>query len=471
MSIGKKTILCVATLAMLSGCASVNFEQSLTNTNQEAESFTQGQLGLHQKTEERLQQAKLAKDILLQPVTQGDAVRLALTNSPALQAMLAQNWADASSAAQTGRMSNPLLTLDRIRLADELEIGRLLSFGLLDLLTLPRRNQVAQSLIHQQQLRLTSQVIDQITLVRQAWVKAVAAQQNLKYAAQVNDAAMASSELAKRMQAVGNFSKLQRARQQAFYADAATQWATAQHTANATREELTRLLGLTEAQAETLVLPGRLPDMPSEPRAASEVSQQATTGRLDIRIAQAEFEAQAKAQGIKILSSLTDIEMGVRHDSVFDNAAGTSNTRRGYEVSVRLPIFDWGKNQRDGFNAQTLAAGFRLENTLRTASSNLRESYSAYRTAFDVSKHYRDEVVPLRKTISEENVLRYNGMLIGVFELLADTRDQVNTVRAAIAAEQQFWLADAALQASVMGKPTATAIGSMAVSAGGDAKH
>ena len=62
-----------------------------------------------------------------------------------------------------------------------------------------------------------------------------------------------------------------------------------------------------------------------------------------------------------------------------------------------------------------------------------------------MSKHYRDEVVPLRKLISEENVLRYNGMLIGVFELLADTRDQVSSVIAAIAAEQQFWLTDAAL--------------------------
>ena len=471
MNIGKKSMLSLATLAVLSGCASVNFEQSLTNTNQEAQSFTQGQLALHQKTEERVQQAKLVEAILLQPITQVDAVRLLLTNSQALQAMLAQNWADASRAAQTGRMSNPALSLDRIRFGNELEIGRLLSFGLIDLLTLPQRNEVAQSLIHQQQLRLTSQVIDQITLVRQAWVKAVAAQQSLKYAEQVNDAAQASSELAKRMQAVGNFSKLQRARQQAFYADAATQWATAQHTATATREELVRLLGLSELQANALVLPSRLPDMPASPRAASEVSQQAAAGRLDIRLAQTEFEAQAKTQGIKVLASLTDIELGVRHDSVFDNTTGASNTRRGYEVSVRLPIFDWGANQRDGFNAQTLAAGFRLEHTLRTASSNLRESYSAYRTAFDVSKHYRDEVVPLRKTISEENVRRYNGMLIGVFELLADTRDQVKTVRAAIAAEQQFWLTDAALQASVMGEPTSTEIGSTAVGGGGDAKH
>ena len=54
------------------------------------------------------------------------------------------------------------------------------------------------------------------------------------------------------------------------------------------------------------------------------------------------------------------------------------------------------------------------------ARSEVRETYSAYRTAYDLAKHYRDEVVPLRKRISEENLLRYNGMLISVFELLAD---------------------------------------------------
>jgi outer membrane protein TolC len=122
-------------------------------------------------------------------------------------------------------------------------------------------------------------------------------------------------------------------------------------------------------------------------------------------------------QGLTAITSLTDIELGIRRGTVFDNAAGTETSKQGYEVSVRLPVFDWGGNQRDNLNAQTLAAANRLEAAVRAAGSSLRESYSAYRTAFDVSKHFRDEVVPLRKTISEENVLRYNGMLIGVFEL------------------------------------------------------
>ena len=62
------------------------------------------------------------------------------------------------------------------------------------------------------------------------------------------------------------------------------------------------------------------------------------------------------------------------------------------------------------------------------ASSEVRESYGAYRTAYDIARHYRDEIVPLRKTIADENVLRYNGMLIGVFELLADAREQIASV-------------------------------------------
>ena len=37
------------------------------------------------------------------------------------------------------------------------------------------------------------------------------------------------------------------------------------------------------------------------------------------------------------------------------------------------------------------------------ARSQVRENYAAYRTAYDVARHYRDEIVPLRKAISDEN--------------------------------------------------------------------
>lgn len=47
---------------------------------------------------------------------------------------------------------------------------------------------------------------------------------------------------------------------------------------------------------------------------------------------------------------------------------------------------------------------------------------------YDLARHYRDNIVPLRRQIAEENLLRYNGMLLSVFELLADAREQVTSV-------------------------------------------
>ena len=73
--------------------------------------------------------------------------------------------------------------------------------------------------------------------------------------------------------------------------------------------------------------------------------------------------------------------------------------------------------------------------------------------------------------MAEENVLRYNGMLIGVFELLADTRSQISSVVTAINAYQQFWLADAALSASMTGKPTAVMMAAPADASGGASPH
>jgi len=58
-------------------------------------------------------------------------------------------------------------------------------------------------------------------------------------------------------------------------------------------------------------------------------------------------------------------------------------------------------------------------------------------------------------------VLRYNGMLIGVFELLADARAQIASVNAAIDALRDFWIAQADLDMALVGKPslaTATAL-------------
>src|SRR5262249_59081662 len=119
-----------------------------------------------------------------------------------------------------------------------LEIDRQLSVSLLDLLLLPSRARLADEQQQHARLQLASEVVTTANEARRNWVRAVAAQQSLQYAEQVKSAAEASAELARRMQAAGNFSKLQRSREQAFQAEAVVQLARATQTAQAAREAL-----------------------------------------------------------------------------------------------------------------------------------------------------------------------------------------------------------------------------------------
>lgn len=464
-----KTLIALAVAGLLTGCASVNIDQSIDSTNTETKALTGSPVQLLRGSEAKATRDQRVTELLKSPLSQQAAVQLAVINSPALQTLLAERWGEMAQAAQGGRIANPILSLERVRLLDELEFGRLLAFGLLDLLTLPQRNKIATARIAQVELQMTADVVGLVAQVRMAWVTAVAASESATYSKLVYESAQASAEMAKRMQAVGNFNRLQRVRQQAFYADASLQLLNSQQAATSAREALIRLLGLKDDQISKLSLPERLPDLPKTFMTPDAVSKALTAQRLDVRMAQSQLDAASKAQGLTLLTSLTDLEVGVRRDTVKDTALGTSDTRKGYELSIRLPIFDWGDAKRASMNATTLAAVNRLDAALTSAGSDLRESYAAYRTAYDVSRQYRDEVLPMSKVIAEGNGLLYNGMFISVFELLADHRSQINTVKAAIAAQQQFWQADAALQATLLGKPMSTPSMTMGSSSGGDA--
>lgn len=448
--------LWLAASLALGGCASVDIDRELAGVSPQLPGLARSQVSLVRDAQGREDRQALASRLLSQPLGMQAAVQLALAQSPDLQALLADQWQEMAAADAARRPLNPLLSLERVRSGEELEIGRLVSVGLLDLLTLPLRAEFAQQRQAQSRVRMAQAVVDHASATRQSWVRAVAATQTLGYARQVLDAAQAAAELARRMQAVGNFSALQRARQQAFQADAAARLAQAQHTATATREALVRLLGLDEAQAARLQLPLRLPDLPAQPMEPGAVSAAAREQRLDWQLARLQLETAGRAQRLELLHRLVDVDVGVRRDTRFQGSERT--TARGVELEVRLPLFDWGQAQRQAMSAQSVAAAHRYDAVTRAAASQLREGYSAYRTAWDIARHYRDEIVPLRQAMSQENLLRYNGMFIGVFELLADTREQIASVMAAIEAQQQFWLADAALSASLVGRPLNAAL-------------
>ena len=190
----------VTAVLTLAGCATVNIEQAVSETSDATSAFTQGQLQLSRTEQQSRERSQLGSDLLAKPLAMNDAVQMALSNSPALQTLLAQNWADMAQANQAGQIANPIFSFERNRFGSELELQRMLSFGLLDLLTLPQRQAISSHPAAQAKLQLSASVIEHVTQVRQAWVRAVAAPQRAQYAQQISVSARASAELARRMQ-------------------------------------------------------------------------------------------------------------------------------------------------------------------------------------------------------------------------------------------------------------------------------
>lgn len=466
-------IAAIGAALLLGGCASTAINDNFTA----AQRLTDRRLGSELKwltTDEARREAQDRVDALLgQPLSADDAVRISLAHSPALQAALFESAANSAAATQSARLPNPIFTFERLVRREggstDLDIGRMLSVSVFDLLLLPTRLRLADYRQQQIQLRLAGDVVQAATEARQDWVRAVTAQQSLQYAAQVKASADASAELARRMQSAGNFSRLQRAREQSFAADAVTRLAHARQARQSAHEALVRSLGLSEAQARQLKLPDRLPDLPKAPRTESDVAQQAIDQRVDIRLSRANLEFAARDLG---LSRVTGFLNGF-HLGVVRNSETGKPPQKGYELEIPLPIFDFGDAVRAGSQATYMAALNRTAQLAVDASSQVRENYGSYRTAYDVARHYLEEVVPLRRTIAEENQLRYNGMFIGVFELLADAREQILSVNQAIQAQRDFWLADAALQSALIGRPSTALLmqAEPTASTGGTAGH
>ena len=455
----------------LAGCASFSADGGFSNVAEMTKERTGQTPSWQRSASERDSAKKRVDELLSSPLSADRAVEIALLNNPGLQASYGDLGIAESDLVRAGRLANPSLGFGRLSGGGITEIDRSILFNVLGLLTMPAAREIEQRRFEQAQLRAASEAVAVAADARRAFFGAVASQDLVKYYEQVKDAADASSELARRMLQAGNFNKLARMRQQAFHADATAQLARARHQAVAGREQLVRVLGLADA-ATTLKLPDRLPDLPATPTEARDAEQTAMDKRLDVQMARRSAEAMAKSLGLTQATRFVN----VLHAGYANKSQTGESRQNGYEIELELPLFDFGSARMARAEASYMQSVQRAADVAMRARSEVRESYSAYRTAYDLARHYRDEVVPLKKRISDENLLRYNGMLIGVFELLADARDQVMSVTAYVEALRDYWVAETYLQTALTGRsPGASggvpAASGAAVAAGGDAAH
>jgi outer membrane protein TolC len=431
-------------LALLAGCTTVAPDGGFGSVADATRARIGAEPRLARDDAAARELAQSVHAMLDQPLGMEDAVRVSVLANPGLQASYWKVGIAQADLARAGRLPNPVLTFKHLANAGDVAIERTFTANMVGLLTMPLASRLEARRFEQVKLEVAREIELHARDTRVAWVEAVAATQALEYARQVLAAADASADLAERMSRAGNMSQLDLAREQLFHAEAGAALARAGKQAVAAREKLTRLLGLWGKEAQ-YSLPEHLPELPAAPARLEDIERIALTQRLDVQAARLDAEATAANLGLTRTTRFINVlDLGY-----VNQTASNVPTARGYELTLELPLFDWGDTRVARAEGVYMQAVNRVAQAAVTARSEARESYLDYRTAYDVAIHYRDHIIPLRKRISQEVLLRYNGMLLSTQDLLADSREQASAVSAYIDALKEFWTASAKLEAAL----------------------
>src|SRR5713101_2443636 len=438
-------------VALLSGCASFSPDAGMDVVGDITAHELKKDVVAIRSPEDADSARDAVKRLLGRTLTADAAVQIALLNNRGLQAVYNELALAEAEMVEGSLPPNPRISFSRIAGSAEIEIERRIVADVLALVTLPVRSEIALVRFRQAQLRAALETLRVAAETRRAYYRAVASREVIGFLAQAQTAAETATELATRLGETGAMNKLDQAREQVFYADLTAQLATIRQRASSEREALSRSMGLWGADLD-FKFPNALPPLPRRVQTLAGIEVEAVRRRVDLQISRMELDALAKSYGLTQATRFINIlEAGYFDKFIKDKETGQSIQDRGFEIELQIPIFDFGEVRVRQAEATYMQAVNRLLELAVNVRSQARDAYRVYRSAYDIAGHYNREVLPLRKIISDETLLRYNAMQIDVFSLLAEARQRIVATTAAIEAKRDFWLATAELKAAVAG--------------------
>lgn len=448
--------------ALLSGCASFSPDAGLSTASSYAGLELDKDIvkitdeGLALTTQARVEQ------LLRRPLTPDSAVQIALLKNRSLQAAFNDLGVSEAAFVQATLPPVPRFNLSSIAGDFSIEIGRQLVVSVFNLATLPARTAIAQRRFEAAQYRAAEAVLRLAAEARRQYYRTVAVNQTVGFLQQALATAESASILAKQLGETGALNKLEQAREHAFYTELGAQLAKARVQQKVEREKLTRELGLWGRDID-FRLPGGLPALPSRLASSQTIESEALTKRVDLQMARLDLASLAGQFGLnQAVGYISAFDLGYadgyERTKLFrpNEAGGVSlerekTFRRGYTADLTIPIYDFGATAIRGAQEAYLGAANRLAGRAVNARSEVREAYLRYRGQYDITRHYQTSVLPLRKTIQDQSLLQYSGMLIDVTTLIIDARARILSNIQAIEAQRDFWIAATDLKAAIVG--------------------
>ena len=430
----------------LAACASVQHDARFPEVQAAAGRRLESNIAWNRDSEQDRRARAAVHRLLEQELTAQAAVQIALLNNRNLQAEYERLGVAQADLVEAGLLENPVFSLSLYwgHAGSITEASVVQDF--VSVVSLSARKKVSEAAAQRVTLEVANNAVDLARRVEAQYFTVVGDAQALELARQVVTATEAAAELAQRQRSAGNLSRRDQTVQQAFYAQMLLESAQLEAQLASDRERLNRLMGVW-GQDTGWKIPSRLPAVPDALPPLEQVETQAVSQRLDLAAARKEVDAAAQALNLtRQLRYLGPLGIGVayKREPGGDKFIGPT-------VELGLPIF----NQHQAVVARAEADLKRSEERVAALAVDIRSEAREARTrvsaAHDVVRHYRDVLLPLQQTIVSETLKFYNGMLVGVYDLLLAKQAQVQTARQYVSASKEFWLAWTDLELAVGG--------------------
>jgi len=386
------------------------------------------------------------KTLLESPLNIDSAVQIALLNNKDLQAAYEDLGVAQADLVQAGLLQNPVFSADLLYINGNAPVFAVVQ-DFVGLLTLGANKRIASTAFDRIKDETSFKVIQLAADVRAAFYKLVADEQSLDLFRKVVEASEAAADLAARQRRAGNLNAREQALQQQTYAGTMLDLARAEAQFADDREAFNRLLGLWGDDI-AWNLPQKLPDVPMSKRSSEGLEEAAVSQRFDLAAAKRELDRASQAHE---LGTSTRFLGAIGIGFVFSRDETDNKFVKGPRLEFALPLFDQGQAKIAGLEAELRRRDKLLAGLEVGVRSQVRAAWKRLAAAQDVALHYQTVMLPLSQTIVAETQRSYNGMLVGVYDLLLSRQNEINTARDYIAAVRDYWVARSDLERALGG--------------------
>ncbi len=450
-SIGRMTMAAAVVVAtLLAGCAGTPKNSGFADVQRTTAERTGALIQWDRHTTDDQSVQASVRAMLVNELTAEQAVQIALLNNRNLQATFENLGIAQADLVQAGLLKNPVFDLGvrfPTRPPSKTYVDINVTEDFINVFFIPARRRLAQSQFEQVKSQVTSEVLNLAADVKTAFYSYQAAEQLVGLRRSIADAMAASANTAKRLHEAGNNTDLDFINAQAQDARAKVDLATAEADAADTRERLNDLMGLWGGQTVWSVA-HKLPDLPAAEIQPQGLETLAIRQRTDLAAARQDVQVQAQALGFTSQTRLlTEANVGAEGEHETDG-----QWRIGPSFSVPIPIFDQGQAAVPRAQAMLVQSEQRYWALAVDLRSQVRAARTRMFNARSKAQFYHDKILPLQQQVVEQTQLQYNGMLVGVFQLLEVRRDQIDVAREYIESLRDYWTARAALERAVGGR-------------------